>query len=112
MTGLVLWPVFGSGLPRWGRWLGVGLGLIALLSIGLDAQRYGLPWAMALFLFQRLPSIVGALMLTGWLITHLFPDTLLASGSREDRLRGMLTTLTVAVGSAIVVSGLFEGIPV
>ncbi len=97
-------------LPRWARWLGIGIGLIAVLSIALDAQRYGLPWAMGLFLFQRLPSIIGALLLTGWLITRLFPDTLIASGSREDRLRGMLTTLTVAVGSAAVVSVLFGGI--
>ena len=112
MTGLVLGPVFGNGLPRlgrWGRWVGIGAGLIAVLSIGLDAQRYGLPWAIALFLFQLLPSIIAATLLTGWLITTLFPDTLMASGSGEDRMRAVLTTLMVAMGSAIVVSGMFGG---
>jgi len=99
--------MFGSGLPRWARAVGLGIGLIALYSIGRDAARYGLPWALGLFLFQRLPAIIAACLLTGWVITHLFPDTLLSSGSREERMRALLTTLTVACGSAMVVTGIF-----
>src|SRR5687768_12934367 len=99
--------MFGSGVPSWGRPLVGAFALIAIVAIGLDAPRYGLVWAVSLFLFQTTPSIVGSFVLTGWVISHFFPDTLLAGGCREDRQRALLTTVAVAAGSAMVVGSLF-----
>ena len=99
--------MFGTGVPPWGRPLGGAFALIAIVAIGLDAPRYGLLWAFSLFLFQTFPSIVGSFVLTGWVISRFFPDTLLAGSGREDRRRALLTTVAVAAGSAIVVGGLF-----